>query len=323
MSYESKDVRGKPNARNLLAKIAAKEKDQRQREFLAPYCEGLKHAFVKIEKVAYRFKIVGFQGSGFGIFKPIDPTCARFIRDADPILVSEYLEKLPRIYLILVCETDLGWCAYPFNASSAKSNIGVEQEIIVRGVSDVERFDVVAARYDGIGFWFEEPFVGADPIKAEALRESFAKRESLSETSEAVQGIKGLTPEEKRAFQLAVSSWKAFQKVTTEGRIRSMLAAGGAELDSYVIRGDSIELAWRSRAGGFYSTVINKETFDVEAAGICVESKGDTFHLQDLPGVIREGEDSDLIYRTRDTRFMDLDGDPPLDDLSQTFMGTE
>ena len=63
---------------------------------------------------------------------------------------------------------------------------------------------------------------------------------------------------------------------------------------------------WKSRGGGSYSTVVNKEDFGVECAGICLEGEDRKFHLADLPGIVREGEENGLIYRTRDTRHMDL-----------------
>lgn len=278
--------------------MSAKERKVRSQEFLAPYTEQSKHAVVKIDGMNYRFRIVGFQGSGFGVFQPVDPTCARFVRAAEFDQAYDYLQVLPKMYVILVCQTDLGWCAYPFNTESAKIKFGVDFEIIVRNVSDVERFDVVTVRCDGRNFWYEEPFIGSDPVKADSFRECFALRTDPLKQRQALDKIKGITPEERKSFDLALASWRQFQKQSTEGRLKEMLALGGAELDNYVIRGEQIEITWQAHSGTYYKSRVDKNTLDVVSAGICLNNEDQKFHLKDLPGIIREGEDGGLIYIT-------------------------
>lgn len=300
------------SARDLLAKTIAKELDLRSKEFLAPYTEHCKTAVVKMDGVNYKFRIVGFQGSGFGVFAPIDPTCARFARDGDFAQVQQYLELLPQVHMILVCETDLGWCGYPFNIESAQKKLGVDCEIIIRNISDVERFDVVSVRCDGTSFWYHEPFAGADPVKANELRECFAMRTKPLQMAVRRNRMKGVTPEEKKAFEMALDSWRTFQKQTTEGRVKELLARGGADLDNYVIRGNQIEITWQAKGGAYYKSRVNKETLDVVSAGICLNSADNRFHLKDLPGIIRQGEDEKVIYVTEQVvnnpRHIDVDG---------------
>ncbi|MHA2279464.1 MAG: hypothetical protein ACXAC5_01040 [Promethearchaeota archaeon] len=288
------------NARDLLARTIAKERDLRSQEFLAPYTEQSTTAIVKMDGVNYRFRIVGFQGSGFGVFAPIDPTCARFVRDGDFARVHEYLELLPQLYFILVCETDLGWCGYPFNLESAQRRLGVDCEVIIRNISDIERFDVVSVRCDGRNFWYHEPFSGADPVKADELRECFALRSSPLQMQRRKKMIKGLTPEEKKAFEIALTSWQLFQRQTTEGRLKEFLARGGAGLDGYVIRGNQIEITWQAKSGSYYKSRVRKETLDVVSAGICLSGADQRFHLKDLPGIIEQGEAEGAIYVTED-----------------------
>jgi len=305
--------RGKgKSARDLLAKTIAKERNFRAQEFLAPYTEQSKTAIVKMDGVNYKFRIVGFQDCGFGVFAPIDATCARFARDADFDKVDEYLRLLPQIHFILVCETDLGWCGYPLNLESSTKRLGVDCEVIVRNVSDVERFDVISARSDGRNFWYECPFAGGDPVKANDLRECFALRTEPYKMDRAFRQLKGLTPEEKRSFDMAMSSWRAFQRQSTEGRIKELLAHGGADLDHYVIRGNQIEITWQAKSGSYYKSRVSKDTMDVVSAGICLDGEDRKFHLKDLPGVIREGEEEGVIYITDQVvdnpRHLDVDG---------------
>lgn len=298
-------------AKDLLAKMAQKEREVRRQEFLAPYTEQSQSAIVKIDGVNYRFRVVGFQGSGFGIFLPIDPTCAKFVREAELDQMWEYLELLPKLHVILAYQTDLGWCAYPFNVESTKARFGLDFEIIVRNASDVERFDVVTVRCDGRNFWYQEPFVGSDPIKSDALRAAFALRSDSYKMQAVINGIKGLTPEEYKTFDLAMASWRQFQRQSIEGRVKQILAEAGAELDNYVVRGKQIEITWQAHSGTYYKSRIDKETFDVVSAGICLNNEDDRFHLKDLPGVIKEGEQGGLIYITDQVvdnpRGVDLD----------------
>lgn len=287
--------------------MTAKEREVRLQEFLAPYTEQSKYAVVKMDGVNYRFRIVGFQGSGYGVFKPTDPTCARFVKEAEFDQTYEYLQLLPKMHVILVCQTDLGWCAYPFNTESAKRKFGVDFEIIVRNASDVERFDVATVRCDGRNFWFDEPFVGSDPVKSDALRECFALRTEPSKLQRELDKLKGVTPEEHKSFDLALASWRQFQRQSTESQIQEMLAVGGAELDKYVIRGEQIEITWLSRKGKYYTSRVDKKSLDVISPGICLDNSDNRFHLKDLPGIMNEGEEGFNIFVT-DQNYRDLHG---------------
>lgn len=289
------------NAKDLLAKFASKEDKFRQQEFVAPYVEcGSRpsYAIVKMDSLNYRFRILGFNGSGIGIFKPTNPTCATFQHNAEYDLVRAFYDKLPFIHVILSFQTEDGWCAHPMNTQVALQKLGLDSEILVRNVTDVERFDIVVVRYDGYNFWFDEPFSGADLLKSQYLREAFDLRGNVTKAINAMDKIKGLTPEEKKTFNLALESWKLFTKQTTEEKLQKLLEIGGGALRSYVVRGTNIEVRWKSASGQDYTSVVQKDSFDVVSAGICLSGQDRKFHLKDLPGIISHGEDEGLIYRT-------------------------
>lgn len=286
-------------ARELLKKFKAKEQELLNREFLSPYAPRIKHAIIKIDGLDYKFRIVGCKGTGLGVFKPIDKTCAKYINECDDEVKSRYLSLLPKVHLVLSFQSDDGWIAYPMNLESSRKRYGIEGEVYVRMVSDAERFDVVTASFSGFNFWHNEIFAGSDPIKSNLMREAFSLREQSYLMRNAFDKIKGITPEDRSCFQLALSSWKIFKKQTTEGRIKELLDIGGGKLDSYIVRGENIELRWRSSSGRSYNSLVNKNSFDVVSAGICLSDGDSNFHLKDLPGVIKEGEDRSLIYTTR------------------------
>ena len=286
-------------ARKLLEKFKAQEQELLSREFLSPYAPRIKHAIIKLDGLDYKLRIVGCSGTGVGIFKPIDKNCAKFIGECNDEIKENYFTLFPKIHLILSFQSDDGWVAYPINKESAQKRYGIGGEVFVRMVSDVDRFDVITASFSGLNFWHQEPFAGVDPVKADLMREAFALRENTELMRNAFDKIKGITPEDKSSFQLALSSWRIFKKQSTEGRIKEILNIGGAELNTYIVRGENIEVRWRSASGNKYNSLIKKDSFDVVSAGICL-SGGDTrFHLKDLPGVIKEGEDDSLIYTTR------------------------
>ena len=287
------------NPRDLLNKFAAKELEFRSKEFVAPYVHipgRPSYAIVKMDNVNYRFRIVGFSGAGIGIFKPTDPTCAKFSNNAEYDLVREFYDKLPASHFILSFQTEEGWCAYPMNMQVANQKLGLDSEVLIRNISDVERFDTVIARYDGYNFWFDEPFAGADLLKAQSMREAFDLRVNTAKSVAAIEKIKGLTPEERKSFNLALESWKVFTKQTTEEKIKHLLEIGGGSLRSYVVRGANIEVRWKSVSGADYTSVVKKDSFDIVSSGICLSGEDKKFHLKDLPGIIAHGEEQGLIY---------------------------
>lgn len=296
-------------SKDLLDKFAERERDFRQREFLAPFTPGSKTALVKMDGVNYEFRIVGHKDSGFGIFKPVDATCAKFEREPDYSQLRQYLDLLPKVNMILAYESDQGWVSYPMNLDSSKATLGLDSEIIVKNVSDSERFDVVTVRYDGAHFWHDEPFIGSDLSKSAAMRDCFVPDSTSQKMKEQLAQVKGLTPEDRRAFDLALMSWKLFQKVSTEDRIKGALSSGGGKLGRYVLRGDNVEIQWTSESGQKYTSLVKRGSLDVVSAGICLSNEDSKFHLKDLPFIIDQGEKRRAIYRMGQARGFDMEGD--------------
>ncbi len=292
-------------AKQLLKQMVERERNFRTREFLAPYTEGIRNAVVKFDGVNYEFRITGFTGSGIGIFKPIDHSCARYTKNAEWESARAFMDILPKLHLILCYETDQGWVAFPMNTESTKKRFAFTGEVVVKGVTDAERFDVVTTRFDGVQFWFDDIFSGADMIKSDAMREAFDPKLPITKMREVFDKIKGLTPEDQHAFELAIASWQKFRRQSTEGQIKSMLESGGGNLQRYVIRGANIEIKWKSASGQDYHSVVKKDSLDVVCAGICLDGQDEKFHLKDLPFVVSRGESGGLIYRTRDARTVD------------------
>lgn len=287
--------------RDLFAKMAQREREFRAQNFIAPYTKQSRIAIVKLDGANYQFRIVGFPAVfGVGVFGPVDPNCARFLKDADIELRRSYFDLLPKINLILCYETEDGWISFPSHLESSRHHFGLESEVLVRGVSDCERFDIVVARYDGIGFWYDEVFPGANPAQGESLRNCLQPHVSVERMRKLAATIKGVHPEQRHAFELAIVAWTLFQKVSTEDRIRKILADSGGHLGRFILRGENIEVHWKSAAGREYSSLIQKESLNVISAGICLSGYDRRFHLKDLPFIMSEGEKRGSIVVTAD-----------------------
>jgi hypothetical protein len=293
------------DGRDILKRLVEKERNFRNREFLAPYTGQSRFVIVKMDGMNYRFKIAGIRrnAAGIGRFQPEDPTRARFVAEADDETKRQYLDVLPGVNLILCYETDYGWMAYPMNLQSAMAQIGLDSGVIVRNVTDAERFDVVVARFDGLHFWYDQLALGANAIKSAEMRDAFNPERSEQQMQDALDAVRGVTPEDRKAFAMNLESWKEFRKGLTEERLKEMLELGGGRLRSYVVRGDHIEVNWSSQSGQQYTSLVKKETLDVVVAGICLDPHDGTgpqdtnFHLKDLPFVMRQGEQRQRIVR--------------------------
>ncbi len=294
------------NPRDLMRRLAQREREFRTRDFLAPYTRESKSVIVKMDGVNYRFNIVNRShrvGGGIGIFHPVDPNTARYEQEADDDVRRKYLDMLPHATLILCYETELGWIAYPANVASAKKKMGIEDKVLVKNVTDAEVFDAVLVRFDGVHLWYDQLSPSGNAIKSAEIRDCFVPDHSEDRMIQNFENLKGITPEDRKSFGLALESWKVYRKGLTEERLKEMLAIGGGKLGSYVVRGDNIEINWNSKSGQSYTSMVEKENFNVVSAGICLDPHDGTgpqdrrFHLKDLPFIMADGERMHRIVR--------------------------
>jgi len=295
-------------AKELLRQTIDKERNFRTREFLAPYNKRSRTAIVHLDNLKYKFRIHKHKGEGIGRFVPTDPLNASFKEDASWEVAHKYLSLFTPINLILVYEIEGGWVGYPMSEESTKKRLGFVCPVEVYNTTDAERFDCITSRFDGKNFWYDDIFASADLGKSLAIREAFDVALSAKLMKEKLSNIIGVTPEDRKSFDLAIESWEYYKTVTTKDKLAETLAASGAKLHSYVVRGKNLEVRWASKSGEKYYSTVSKESFDVVCAGICVDGDDLKFHLKDLPYIVAEGEAEHLIYRTMG-RNIDFDGE--------------
>ena len=176
-------------------------------------------------------------------------------------------------------------------------------------------FDIIRTRYDGTRFWFEEVDGRADPALAAWLRESINARLEAPDLDK-----KGLTAEQRAAYELnfweltgreprqsfsgdhegAVprGSWTPSEDPIRR-RLRESLSHAGANLVDYLERGDGCRVTFTVNGQQFTSSV-NKDDLSVQVAGICLSGEDRKFDLGSLVGVLREGQETEQIYREDD-----------------------
>jgi hypothetical protein len=282
---------------DLLNRLAAAEERFRQSDFLAPALPG-GFVHVRIAGVVCRLKVEpGF--TGWGVFRPTSAATARLVRPATLAERRRYLELLPLRRLIL-CQPARGhWQAWP--AHQADHRFAVAGLLPVRFVEEGQRFEVVAARFDGTQGWFEELDSRADPAAAAYLRESLEKMMPPEQVRRP-----RLSAEQRAAYALAYQLRREAERDRTEDRLRDALAHGGAELRDYLEREDGYRVEFQLD-GERHVSVVGKHDLAVQMAGICLSGEDTHFDLQSLVGVLREAHGEGALRIGEDNQRMDED----------------
>lgn len=275
------------NIRKLIGKLAEEEARLLKTLFLAPCVPG-GSIRTRISNLVYTFSAEPRKFEGWGLFKPLDVKRAELVEEANLPQIDRYLKLFKPFRLRLVFKMQgLTWLAYPVNESDARQRFGKVQPLLVRLVSEGARFEQVVTRWDGASLWFQETDRRADPLVTEQLRQAFSE-EILPENLR----LKGLTPEMRSVYELALQGSAAFrarlQQKRDEDRLRGALELSGASLRGYQERGDYWLVEWNTADGEHHSSAISKESLTVISAGICLDGFDRDFDLQSLAGVIEQ-----------------------------------
>ncbi len=290
----------KPDVRQLLGRLAGEEERFLQGEFLAPAVPG-GVVQVRIGGVVCRVRIEPADFEGWGVFRPASMTLARLVRQAGLAERRRYLDLFPLVRLIVCRRIGRRW--HGTAASLGDGRFRIDGLAPIELAEEVQPFDVVAARFDGAAFWFDDLDPRRDPGTAAYLREALAARTEPGELARP-----GLTPEERSVYELAY--WELAgppparegrarpQRADREGeapaedpvlrRLRESLSHAGARLIGYLERADSFRVTYRIGDQEFTSAV-DKNDLTVQVAGICLSGEDQKFDLASLVGVLRQG----------------------------------
>jgi len=269
------------NITELFSKIENAEQDFYNTEFISPVVSHGK-VRVRILGLIQEFKVLG-DFEGWAILKPCSEKFVRVIGSPNLLQIEKYLTQFPSIRVTLCERRTDGWYGFTHQGS------GVEIRVLL--ADGVSLFDTVLTYHDSVNCWFAEIDRATDIISAEYLREALNKSILPDKL-----GIRGVIPYQRKAYQWQFFLSKEHLKEVTLETIKKAVEHGSGKFLSYIERRDSYVVTFSLDGEEFKSTVM-KKNFEVVSAGICLSGGDRKFDLQSLTGVIKEGQNRDLIHR--------------------------
>jgi hypothetical protein len=279
---------------DALEKLAAAEDEFLKSVFLAPVVRG-GEVRVKIAGVVCKLRVEPVNFEGWGVFCPMSHTSAELFAEASLTERRRYLELFPMVRLILARRYRNAWLAVP--AHRGDQRIQIDGLVPVYLASDVQAFEVVRTRFDGVNFWFEGVDPAYDPAAAAYLRQRLQEATDVNQLDRP-----GLTPEQNDAYAVNFAPLpKRDRRKTKEPaeapepleqpdqKLRDALHHAGARLVDYLERGDSYRVTFRV-GGRQHVTSVEKDDLTVQTAGICLSGQDRNFDLASLVGVLREAQ---------------------------------
>ncbi len=230
--------------------------------------------------------------SGWAILQALSTSRAAFVRPATLSEIARYLALFPQLDLILVerqsAKESEGWLAIQAQQGDRRFNIPglVPFRLAEAGLT---RFETVVARFDGREFWYEKKDPRRDPSIAAYLQAKLLEKSErgLPPKVETLHK-RGLSREERQAYDLIRSALETAARNMHEERLSDALAHAGAQLTAYFERGDEYVVRYLVDGQEHVST-IHKDSLQVISAGICLAGEDQRFDLASLVGVLREG----------------------------------
>jgi len=272
----------------LLSQLETQEQELFARQFLAPCVRGGR-VRAQLSGWVHTFRPQPRDFQGWGIFQPSDAKTANLIETASLQQIDEYLQQFQafRFWLVRSLQKQT-WLAFPANLGDMQQRLGWAKPVPVHLVGDGVTFEPAIARHDGRSFWFESSDRRADPLLSEALRQAFRERLSPKDLQ-----FKGITPEMRAAYELAIQKLEEFSPTSNdERRLQAALKMGGGELKNFQDRNNFWVVEWTTTDGEQHTSAISKADLTVMSAGICLDDRDRDFDLQSLVGVV-ELQDED------------------------------
>jgi len=290
---------------DLIDAVGKADAATREQEIFAPVSAGSNRIRTSVAGMVREFRIPRQRESGLKMFRSTGTNSAEYTRDADEDEIRQFMELLPKVMLILVYQDSGHWYGFPAHLDSFKARCGDLTLVRVQRPEDtLDRFDYVIARYGGNSFWYDDTDYRIDPDKLDALREglqttdwSKVRRGDVDDPATYAIDFRGLTEEDRISYQIAARRIIQETKSTIEQQLDEALTDVNAKLDSFVERGDNLEVKWVNSSGQPYTTVVQKEGFQVVTAGICVSGEDRKFDLKSLVGVVNYAEGAHGVVR--------------------------
>jgi hypothetical protein len=274
---------------SIINKLGEKERRITDLEFISPIFYS-NTVVTNIDGLVYTFKVPNIDPGWYKI-RPLNSNSAKITGDADFTERELYLRRLGRLRVTLTLRRDKEFLAIPDKAN--KYGLPFRGLIPVLLFDDtVMNFDRVIVRYDGANFWFESVDTRNDPTKAEYLRDSLEKLVDPKEIK-----FSNLSFEEKMAYSLRTTFDKKFLEDKKENVLKKDVEHAGGEFVRFVERSDHFSVTYKVDGEEFTSHISKDNKRMVIAAGICLSGNDHRFDLKSLITVVREAQQTGVLYR--------------------------
>jgi len=284
------------NIKELFSKVENAEQDFYKTEFVSPVVSRGK-VFARILGLIQEFWVLG-DFEGWAILKPCREIpkqytgkYVRVVGSPNLLQIEKYLEQLPNTKVTLSERRKDGWYGFTHHRPSIEVRV-----LLADGVS---LFDTVVVHYDPVNYWFAGMDRSINPSFGEYLREA-----SNKSTSPDKLDIRGLIPFQRKAYRWQYFLHKKQVKEVTLETIKRAVEHGTSKFLSYIERKDAYVVTFSLDSEEFRATITKKD-FTVMSAGICLSGEDRKFDIQSLTGVIKEGQDRDLIHREDGDNYED------------------
>lgn len=299
---------------NLIKKISSEDTSEKSEiRFLR---KEQRELIRSISGLISRKKIRSIQEDGYYkvFYKNSDIEKIEKIDEEENFLeISDYLNTLDEIKLILCRSFESCWLAIPDNPKTALSH-GIISSRFVYNCDNCNYFDHIVAKItlDNDLIYSEHDFTYDDTHLVEAREEFLKAKEELNDKVNI-----NLSSLHQEAFRLAKDdiSFLVQQRIeqekkneeerikqlleTLDGRIRYAFEKTGARYISSTNRRNLVDINWRSKGRRDYRTIVDSASLNVVSAGICLSGTDQVFDLTSLISVVHEGERKGLIVVTR------------------------
>ena len=244
----------------------------------------------KIAGIAYALNIPKLAPAWYN-FRPVNLKRANSLGFADLGDVSLYLDKLPKIRVVMVYKKDQVYYGVPLKNNSLGFQPTELIPIFLPG-GLITDFSICVCRYDGANIWYQATDVWNDLTRVDYLQQSLEKL-SLPENIQ----YPGLTFEEKIAYSIRFKVDAALREGLKKQGIQYDIEFAGGKFIKSIEKDDHFSVTYEVD-GEKYTSIVSKGVGQVLSAGICLSGTDTEYDLKTLVSVIREGQNRELIHRT-------------------------
>ena len=277
---------------DIITKLGETENSLTKREFISPVYKN-RCVITKIDKISYPFTIPETK-PGWYKFKPKDHKNAKVLGPCSYQDTESYLKFLQKVRMILVQRDGDVFYGVPFKTNQQGLDIKVIYPIYLVLDDTAQEFDEVICRFDGANLWYQSVDINNDQAKVNYLRESLKALVLPKKIA-----YSGLRFEDKMAYAVRCEIDKKLQEKTKEYRLKHAVEHAGGIFKSFTEKGDHFSVSYVVDGEKYTSVISKNDNLQVLTAGICLNSGDQKFDLTSLISVIREGQNRDLIHRTR------------------------